>query len=69
MNVNRWEKLTPAKLMAKLPVTALDFIKISLHFIKISLRFIKISLLWLTFMVIKSQVYLSFWIKCGGYLN
>lgn len=54
MKVDRREKLTPAKLMAKYPVTALHFIKISLHFIKISLP-------WLTSMAIKSQVYCSFW--------
>lgn len=53
MKVNRREKLTPAKLMAKLPVAALHFIKISPHFIKISLP-------QLTPIVIRSQVYCSF---------
>lgn len=47
------EELNPAKLMVK-------FLVIALHFVKISLHFIKISLLWLTSMVIKSQVFCSF---------
>lgn len=54
LKANRSEKLTPVNLMAKLPVTTLHFIKISLHFIKISLP-------WFAPMVVKSQVYCSFW--------
>jgi len=56
------QKPFPAKLMAILPVTTWHFIKISVHFIKISPP-------WLTPTVIKNQVYCSFGIKCGGYLN